>query len=151
MPVGLVRLALFLVLLLAIALLLGLALLGCLLLFRLGLLLRARLLLGLRLLGASLLLRFVLCLLTGLALVFYYGDAYTGWLALLGPQGMPKPIVESLYKALQEAVNDPAVRSRFVEQGAEPTSPGPEELQKFIVSETAKWRDIITKAGIEPN
>jgi tripartite-type tricarboxylate transporter receptor subunit TctC len=74
-----------------------------------------------------------------------------GWLALLGPQGMPKPIVESLYKALQEAVNDPAVRGRFVEQGAEPMSPGPEELQKFIVSETAKWRDIITKAGIEPN
>ena len=74
-----------------------------------------------------------------------------GWLALLGPQGMPKPIVESLYKALQEAVNDPAVRSRFVEQGAEAMSPGPEELQKFIVSETAKWRDIITKAGIEPN
>jgi tripartite-type tricarboxylate transporter receptor subunit TctC len=74
-----------------------------------------------------------------------------GWLALLGPQGMPKPIVESLYKALQEAVTDPAVRSRFVEQGAEPMSPGPEELQKFIVSETAKWRDIITKAGIEPN
>ena len=35
--------------------------------------------------------------------------------------------------------------------GAEPTSGGPEELRKFIVSETAKWRDIIQKAGIEPN
>jgi tripartite-type tricarboxylate transporter receptor subunit TctC len=74
-----------------------------------------------------------------------------GWLALLGPAGMPKPIVEKLYKALEETINDPAVRSRFVEQGAEAMSPGPEELQKFIVSETAKWRDIITKAGIEPN
>jgi tripartite-type tricarboxylate transporter receptor subunit TctC len=73
-----------------------------------------------------------------------------GWLALLGPQGMPKPIVEQLHKALEEAVNDPAVRSRFVEQGAEATSPGPEGLQKFIVSETAKWRDIIQKAGIQP-
>lgn len=74
-----------------------------------------------------------------------------GWLALLGPQGMPKPIVEKLYKALEEAVADPAVRARFVEQGAEAMSPGPDELAKFIVSETAKWRDIITKAGIEPN
>jgi tripartite-type tricarboxylate transporter receptor subunit TctC len=72
-----------------------------------------------------------------------------GWLALLGPQGMPKPIVEQLHKALEEAVNDPAVRGRFVEQGAEAVSPGPEELQKFIVSETAKWRDIIEKAGIQ--
>jgi tripartite-type tricarboxylate transporter receptor subunit TctC len=74
-----------------------------------------------------------------------------GWLALLGPAGMPKPAVDKLYKALQEAVNDPAVRARFVEQGAEPMSPGPEALQKFILSETAKWRDIIQKAGIEPN
>ena len=73
-----------------------------------------------------------------------------GWLALLGPSGMPKPIVDRLYKALEEAVKDPAVHSRFVEQGAEPVSPGPEELQKFIVSETAKWRGIITKAGVEP-
>jgi tripartite-type tricarboxylate transporter receptor subunit TctC len=74
-----------------------------------------------------------------------------GWLALLGPPGMPKPVTDKLYKALAEAVNDPAVRTRFVEQGAEPTSPGPEELQKFIISETAKWKEIITKAGIEPN
>jgi tripartite-type tricarboxylate transporter receptor subunit TctC len=74
-----------------------------------------------------------------------------GWLALLGPAGMPKPVIDKLYKALEEAVNDVAVRSRFVEQGAEPVSSGPEELQKFIVSETNKWRDIITKAGIEPN
>jgi tripartite-type tricarboxylate transporter receptor subunit TctC len=74
-----------------------------------------------------------------------------GWLALLGPAAMPKAIVDKLHKALEEAVNDPAVRSRFVEQGAEPVSPGPDELQKFIASETAKWRDIIQKAGIEPN
>jgi tripartite-type tricarboxylate transporter receptor subunit TctC len=74
-----------------------------------------------------------------------------GWLALLGPAGMPKPVVDKLYQALQEAVNDPGVRARFVEQGAEPMSPGPEALQTFILSETAKWKDIITKAGIEPN
>ena len=74
-----------------------------------------------------------------------------GWLALLGPAGMPQPIVDKLHKALEEAVNDPTVRGRFVEQGAEPVSPGPEELKKFIASETAKWKAIIEKAGIEPN
>jgi tripartite-type tricarboxylate transporter receptor subunit TctC len=74
-----------------------------------------------------------------------------GWLALLGPAGMPKPVVDKLYRALEEAVNDPAVRSRFTEQGAEPVSPGPDELQKFIASEAAKWKAIIEKAGIEAN
>ena len=74
-----------------------------------------------------------------------------GWLALLGPAGLPPNVVDKVYKALREAVNDPDVRKRFAEQGAEPVAPGPEELKKFIASETAKWRGIITKAGIEPN
>src|ERR1035441_7956157 len=73
-----------------------------------------------------------------------------GWLALLAPAGTPKPIIEKLYNALAEAVKSPAVRARFIQFGAEPVSSGPEELQKFIVSETAKWRDIIQKAGIPP-
>lgn len=73
-----------------------------------------------------------------------------GWLALLGPASMPKPVVDKLYRALEEAMHDSTVRDRFVEQGAEPVSPGPEELKKFIASETAKWREAIRKAGIEP-
>ncbi|MEA2875824.1 MAG: hypothetical protein QOF14_1020 [Hyphomicrobiales bacterium] len=73
-----------------------------------------------------------------------------GWLALLAPAGTPKPIVDKLYKSLAEAVNDPTVRTRFIEQGAEPVAPGPDDLAKFIVSETEKWRGIIGKARIEP-
>jgi tripartite-type tricarboxylate transporter receptor subunit TctC len=73
-----------------------------------------------------------------------------GWLALLAPLGTPKPIVDKIYKALAEAMKDPTVKERLLEQGAEPVSPGPEELEKFIASETVKWRDIINKAGIPP-
>lgn len=73
-----------------------------------------------------------------------------GWLALLAPAGTPKPIVNRIYKALAEAVKDPTVKERFLEQGAEPVSPGPEELEKFIASETVKWRDVINKANIPP-
>ncbi|OJY47060.1 MAG: hypothetical protein BGP08_02935 [Rhizobiales bacterium 64-17] len=73
-----------------------------------------------------------------------------GWLALLAPAGTPKPIIDKLYKALAEAIKDPTVQQRFTEQGAEPVAPGPDELQKFIVSETAKWRRIIQTAGINP-
>ena len=73
-----------------------------------------------------------------------------GWLALLGPAGIPKPVIDRLHKAIEEAVSDATVRSRFTEQGAEPVSPGPDELQKFIASETAKWKAAIEKAGIEP-
>jgi tripartite-type tricarboxylate transporter receptor subunit TctC len=71
-----------------------------------------------------------------------------GWLALLAPAGTPKPIVDRVYKALAEAVKDPDVRAHFIQQGAEPVSPGPAQLKAFIASETVKWRGIIEKAGI---
>ena len=74
----------------------------------------------------------------------------SAWLALLAPAGTPKPNVDRIYKALTEAVKDPTVKARLTEQGAEPVSPGPEELEKFMASETVKWRDIINKAGIPP-
>jgi tripartite-type tricarboxylate transporter receptor subunit TctC len=73
-----------------------------------------------------------------------------GWLALLAPAGTPRPVLDRIYKALVEAVKDPTVKARFLEQGAEPMSPGPEELAKFIASETIKWRKIIEKAEIPP-
>jgi tripartite-type tricarboxylate transporter receptor subunit TctC len=73
-----------------------------------------------------------------------------GWLALLAPPGTPQPIIDTIYKALAEAVKDPSVRARFLEQGAEPTAPGSKALADFMASETVKWHDIIKKAGIEP-
>jgi tripartite-type tricarboxylate transporter receptor subunit TctC len=71
-----------------------------------------------------------------------------GWFSLLAPHGTPKPIVAKVYQALAEAIADPAVRQRFLQQGAEPGSPTPEETAKFFAAETVKWRDIIHKAGI---
>jgi tripartite-type tricarboxylate transporter receptor subunit TctC len=74
----------------------------------------------------------------------------SGWLALLAPRGTPKPIVAKLNQEVAAALQDPAVRDRFVEQGGEAIGSTPVELAKFITSETVKWRDIITKAGIQP-
>jgi tripartite-type tricarboxylate transporter receptor subunit TctC len=76
------------------------------------------------------------------------GYAPSGWLALLAPRGTPKPIIARLHQELAAAIADPIVRDRFSELGAEPTATTPEELARFISSEIAKWRDIITRAGI---
>jgi len=74
----------------------------------------------------------------------------SGWLALLAPRGTPKPIIARLNQEVAAAIQDPSVRDRFIEHGGEPLPSTPEELAKFIVSETVKWRDIITKGGIQP-
>lgn len=76
------------------------------------------------------------------------GYESSGWLSLLAPHGTPKPIIDRLHKEIAAAMQDPQVRRRFVELGAEPTSTTPEELAKFIDAELVKWRDVIVRANI---
>ncbi len=72
----------------------------------------------------------------------------SGWFALLAPKGTPEPVVVKLNNALKSAIEDQSVRARFAQQGAEPIYLTPDEAAKFIVSEIAKYHDIIRKAGI---
>ena len=72
-----------------------------------------------------------------------------GWFALLAPGGTPAPIVEKLHQLMTQALNDPAVRAGFEHAGAEVIALPLGEAKKFQRAEIEKYRDIITKAGIE--
>ncbi len=72
----------------------------------------------------------------------------SGWFAMLAPRGTPKDIVEKLNKELAAAIAEPKVRHLFEQQGAEPIALPTPQAVKFFADETAKWHDIITKAGI---
>ena len=72
-----------------------------------------------------------------------------GWFALLAPGGTPAPIVEKLHQFMTQALNDPAVRAGFDLAGAEVMALPLSEAKKFQYAEIEKYRDIITKAGIE--
>jgi tripartite-type tricarboxylate transporter receptor subunit TctC len=73
----------------------------------------------------------------------------SGWFALLAPKGTPKEIVAKLNQELAAAIADPAVRDRFTQQGAQPMAVSSADGAKFIAAEAAKWRDVITKAGVQ--
>ena len=72
----------------------------------------------------------------------------SGWFALLVPKGTPPAIVSKLNSEVGAALKDPEVRSRFQQQGAEPIYLSLEQSKTFMADEIAKYRDIITKAGI---
>jgi tripartite-type tricarboxylate transporter receptor subunit TctC len=72
----------------------------------------------------------------------------SGWFALSVPKGTPAAIVDKLNDELKKALADPGVRAKFQQQGAETYYLPPDQSKKFIVDEIAKYRDIITKAGI---
>ena len=77
------------------------------------------------------------------------GYESSAWFGFVAPRGTPRPIVEKLHGEVVRVMADPTVRSRFVEFGAEPMTMTPDELGRFIASETVKWREIIAKAGIK--
>jgi tripartite-type tricarboxylate transporter receptor subunit TctC len=69
------------------------------------------------------------------------------WYALVGPRGLPQPIVDRLATAMRQTLADAEVRRHLATHGVEPTPSTPEELARFIRDETAKWAPIIRASG----
>ena len=81
------------------------------------------------------------------------GYAAEAWYGLYAPRGTPKPIITALVAALQTALKDPALISRFGELSMAPVEQEratPEALEAFLKAEVDKWGKIIKAAGIEP-
>jgi len=73
------------------------------------------------------------------------------WHALYAPKGTPKPALDKLVAALQEAVKDQAVQKRFADLGATTMPPEratPAALQAHLKAEIVKWGPLIKKAGV---
>ncbi|MCC6775336.1 MAG: tripartite tricarboxylate transporter substrate binding protein [Hyphomicrobiales bacterium] len=70
------------------------------------------------------------------------------WFGLLAPKGTPPDIIARLSKETVKALEDPALRNRMVEIGAEPSPMSPAEFQAFIAAEVVKWRRIIEQGHL---
>lgn len=73
------------------------------------------------------------------------------WYGLYAPRGTPKPVIDRLVTALQFALKDQNVISRFAELSMEPVSEDratPVALDGYLRSEVAKWAPIIKAAGV---
>ncbi len=69
---------------------------------------------------------------------------------LLAPGGTPRPIVDKLNKALDEALADADVRKRIINEGGEPEPGSPERQAAVIDHEDTKWAAVIEAAGLQP-
>jgi tripartite-type tricarboxylate transporter receptor subunit TctC len=79
------------------------------------------------------------------------GFEVTVWHGLYAPKGTPKPIVDTLTKAVQAAIKDATVKQRFADLGAEPVEEKratPEALRAHLKAEIDRWAPIIKKAGV---
>ena len=72
------------------------------------------------------------------------------WFGILGPAGMPRPVVDRLYQALTRGSNSPEVKNRLQAQGVEVVNRKPEEFAAVIRREIVQWAKVIKAAGIKP-
>ncbi|MFH5925076.1 tripartite tricarboxylate transporter substrate binding protein [Roseomonas xinghualingensis] len=70
------------------------------------------------------------------------------WFGVVAPGQTPRPAVEAISAALQDAIREPGFRAKLAEQGSEPVGNTPAEFEAFIAAEIAKWGEVVRKAGV---
>jgi tripartite-type tricarboxylate transporter receptor subunit TctC len=73
------------------------------------------------------------------------------WHGFYAPKGTPKPVVDKLVAALQEALKDATVKTRFNDLGTDPIAQDkatPAALRNHLKAEIDKWAPLIKKAGV---
>ena len=71
--------------------------------------------------------------------------AYYG---IVGPKGLPKPIVDKINAATVKVLQDPAIRKRIEETGSIIMADTPEAFAKQMREELAVYKDVVTKQKI---
>jgi tripartite-type tricarboxylate transporter receptor subunit TctC len=77
------------------------------------------------------------------------GYEAAAWGALLAPKGTPDEIIQKLSTAVQAALANESVISRYHESGLDPVSSTPEELRELMIADTKRWGELVEAAGIK--
>ena len=72
------------------------------------------------------------------------------WNALSAPPRTPAPIVNKLNGAVNDIIAAPETQKQFEELSLLPAGGSPSDMGKFVKAETARWTEVIRRAGIQP-
>lgn len=71
------------------------------------------------------------------------------WFALMGPAGLPAPVVQRINQLVNQALNDPDLKTQFERQGAEALGGSPADLERLVKEDGQKWATVIKAGGIK--
>jgi tripartite-type tricarboxylate transporter receptor subunit TctC len=74
---------------------------------------------------------------------------FSTWFGLLAPARTPADIIATLNRNTVETLQEPAVRARISEQGAEVVANSPDEFRAFIKAEMDRLGAVIKSSGIQ--
>lgn len=72
------------------------------------------------------------------------------WQGFIAPAKTPKPIIDKLNAAANEALKDPQLRELMLSQGNEIGGGSPADFAALIKSEAAKWSAVVKAGNIKP-
>ena len=80
-----------------------------------------------------------------------YPDATTGsWSGIFVPASTPDAAVDRLAKAASAASRSDRVQEQYRKFGSEQMTEQTSQMGKFVAAEIQRWKEIVTKAGLEP-
>jgi len=69
------------------------------------------------------------------------------WFGLLAPAATPREIVRTLSAAVAKAASSADLRKRLLEQGADPVGNTPEEFDRQLREDVARWTEVVKVSG----
>jgi len=77
------------------------------------------------------------------------GYSAPGWVGVIAPAGVPRPILDALDAAANRAIRSPAFATWNAKTGNEPGGGTPQQFAALIASDSKKWGEVIKRAGIK--
>ena len=64
------------------------------------------------------------------------------WYMLMGPAGLPKPVVDALADAMNRTLQSPEVRDKLAALGTDVAGGTPAQAQDYLKAEIARWSKL---------
>jgi tripartite-type tricarboxylate transporter receptor subunit TctC len=75
------------------------------------------------------------------------GYEVTGWTLLAAPKGLPKAVADKIQRDVEAALTEPDIKARYATFGYDVFPIARPQFNAFIQSESAKYADVIKRAG----
>lgn len=69
------------------------------------------------------------------------------WNAIFAPAKTPAAVIGRIHAEIMKTLAQPEVRERFAAIGVEPVSRSPQELERYVTEELARWARVVRESG----
>ncbi|HYK14274.1 MAG TPA: tripartite tricarboxylate transporter substrate-binding protein, partial [Burkholderiales bacterium] len=71
------------------------------------------------------------------------------WHGLIGPKGLPRPIIDRVNGDLNKALQTKEMQDRLAGDGVSAAGGTPEQFAALIKKDIEVWRGVVKKAGVK--